>query len=198
MSGGTASVAKKTVQPQLFAGSRLEFQVAVGQETSDMPTPAAHERDRGPKSKPPIGVRGRHKQGFNIAQTKVPITQRLNEFPNQSFRDSCGVLLCGSCHTVLPNLKSVIKQHLSTAKHEWALVQFHARSTQDLEIMTELGQYFRENPNLAGSTNVSEHDQLFRYRTTETLMHAGILSKADDPFGRCSSVLGVLRSTSRT
>ena len=56
---------------------------------------------------------------------------------------------------------------------------FNARSSRDIKIMTEIGQYFRDNPDLSGGTNVSEHDQLFRYRLTECLMHAGILAKAD-------------------
>lgn len=46
--------------------------------------------------------------------------------------------------------------------------------------MAELGQYFQANPNLAGGTNVTCMDQLYRYRVVESLLAAGIpIEKAD-------------------
>ena len=46
--------------------------------------------------------------------------------------------------------------------------------------MAELGQYYRANPDASGGTNVNENDMLFRYRTVEALLAAGIpIEKAD-------------------
>ena len=57
-----AATEKKTVQQKLFAASRSEFQRAGEEASTDMPEPAAHERDRVLPHLPPAGVRGRQKQ----------------------------------------------------------------------------------------------------------------------------------------
>ena len=85
----------------------------------------------------------------------------------------------GACVSVVPNIKSSINAHLKTEKHSRKLALFNARTAKDIEIMSDLGQYFKENPDLAGGT-VTPSAQLFRYRVTEAMMGAGIdVRKAD-------------------
>ena len=63
---------------------------------------------------------------------------RMNQFPNQGFRDSFGKLFCGACSTVLHNCKSMIAAHLETKKHKANLIKLQSRSAGDIEIMSGL------------------------------------------------------------
>ena len=81
---------------------------------------------------------------------------------------------------MIPNIKSSIITHMGTAKHSRKLELFNARTSNDITLMAELGQFFKANPDVAGGTNVSSNDQLYRYRVVESLLAAGIpLEKAN-------------------
>ena len=174
-----ASASKTTFQTKLFQTSRAALAGGASPDGDPAPPVAAIERDRVMPSKPPVGKRGRAESGLKTVEAKVSVPMRLNEFPNQGLRDSCGKLFCGACVVVVPNIKSSIVAHLKTEKHKRKLSLFQARTSKDIQIMSELGQYFRENPNMAGGT-VPAAAQLYRYRITESFMAAGIdISKAD-------------------
>jgi hypothetical protein len=98
---------------------------------------------------------------------------RMNQFPNQGFRDSFGKLFCGACSTRLHNCKSMIAAHLETKKHKANLIKLQSRSAGDIEIMSGLNQYFIDNPNMGGA-NLSNATLLYRYRLTQSFMYSGI------------------------
>eukprot|EP00967_Tisochrysis_lutea_P152849 scaffold300407_cov18-Tisochrysis_lutea.AAC.1 len=58
---------------------------------------AEHERERKRKLKPPAGVRGRQAGPRTTKESKVTLAQRIREFPEQSLRESGGLLFCLLC-----------------------------------------------------------------------------------------------------
>ena len=161
---------RKSVQQKLFDTSRSSFREMAGAELPEM---ANIERDRKAAKKPPEGKRGRKKAGHSTKETKVSVPKRLNTYPNQAFRDSCGVLFCGACLTELPNIKSTLDAHIASAKHKSKLSKFNEKSSGDFEVMQELGEYFAAHPDEAGST-VKPETNLYRFRVTECFMYAGV------------------------
>ena len=116
-----------TIQTKLFAASRKRpatddlddpLLISPGPSGSSSPqAPAASiERDRVLPQKPPAGVRGHQKAGHTTRETHISIASRINEFPNQSMRDSAGKLFCGACLSTLPNIKSSITTHIGTCQ----------------------------------------------------------------------------------
>ena len=165
-----------TIQTKLFEASRtkrLRPEGADDDSPTALPREAAIERDRAPSTKPPAGVRGHQREARVTPQTEVPIPRRLAQYPDQGFRDSAHTLFCGPCLAVIPNIKSSIDSHIATNKHIAKLAAFNSRTTEDVNLMIELGSYFKDNPQLTG-TGVSESDQLYRYRVTEAFQSAGI------------------------
>ena len=74
---------------------------------------------------------------------------------------------------VVPNIKGTIVKHLNTVKHRAKLIQFNAKTTEDLDLMTSLSEHFRANPDEAGA-NVGVHEQLYRFRVCQAFMFAGV------------------------
>ena len=175
----------RSIQTKLFVTSRSAglssgstTSPGADEETADV---APHERDRKLPSLPPAGVRGRQKSGVNMRETKVAVTCRIQQYCKDGFRDSAGKLFCGPCKCVLTNVKSSIEAHISSVKHKTNLAKFNARTSADIDLMADLATHFAANPDSCGGTNVTQNDQLFRYRVTETLLGAGIdLAKADN------------------
>lgn len=136
----------RTVQQKLFATSRVVRDLDA---EDNLPPMASIERDRKMKMKPPAGKRGHQARGLKVTpESTISIVARMNQFPNQGFRDSFGKLFCGACSTVLHNCKSMIAAHLETKKHKGNLIKLQSRSAGDIEIMSGLNQYFIDNPQL--------------------------------------------------
>jgi hypothetical protein len=129
--------------------------------------------------KPPAGARGRATSERKTKESKVPINTRLEQNPGQSFRCSAGKLFCAACVFVIPNISANIGAHVQTTKHTTNLARFNARNTADINLMVSLGEYFRANPD-EEMASVDPNDHLFRFRTVEAFMHAGVaISKID-------------------
>ena len=104
---------------------------------------------------------------------QVPVTTRLQQFPDQSLRASGAQIMCACCLHILPNIYTSIGAHINTAKHKGNLATFNSKNKQDRDLMVSLGEYFRVNPNEAMST-LSPNDHLARFRIVETFMAAGV------------------------
>ncbi len=83
---------KPIVVPGCFARSLQVVRAPV----ADDPEVARHERDRKIQKKPPATQR-RVAHRTSKEPKKPSPTQRINEFPGQSFRVSGGKLFCGAC-----------------------------------------------------------------------------------------------------
>ena len=81
---------------------------------------------------------------------------------------------------MLTNVKSSLEHHFETVKHKTNLAKFAARTSSDIDLMADLATYFASHPDEVGGKNVTQNEQLFRYRVTETFLAAGIdIAKAD-------------------
>ena len=108
------------------------------------------------RQKPPSGKRGRKVAGRKTTDPKtVSAASRLAEFPNHTFMVSKGRLFCKACKTEVTMIKSSIKKHITTSRHEDNMAKFKLRDVGDNEIKVFLSDYFRDNPDEAGGTNVS-------------------------------------------
>lgn len=161
--------APRTVQQKLNVTSRAPGPADV----PNLPNMARIERDRAPKMKPPVGVRGRASTSRVTPESKVPIAARINQNPGETFRNSCNQLFCGACNCVIMNVIASINAHKKTAKHKSNVIKHNAKSSGDFEIMSGLSQWCAANPDHKG-TNVKIETQLWRYRLTESFMAAGI------------------------
>lgn len=90
-----------------------------------------------------------------------------------------GRLHCGACKCAVKHEPWAVKQHLATAKHSTAVKKAEARKASDQSVIEDIGQFFKEHPDVVGRT-VGLEVQAYRYRVTETLLRAGVeISKAD-------------------
>lgn len=145
-----------------------------------MPDLAAHERKRAAKMKLPEGPRGRMKAERITKESKVPVAQRLREFPNQGLIDSAGKLYCAPCKEIIPNLKNSIDDHVHRNKHTTNLSRYVEKGGDDGELKEVLTTHFRSNPDESG-TLTSADTHLYRYRTVETFLFSGTpVERADD------------------
>jgi hypothetical protein len=148
---------------------------------------ADHERARKMNTKPE--AEGKKRALWPLAgaeavkkrMTKVPIFERLKEFPNQSLREDkvVGSLHCSACSKTVTNSSHSIKQHIGTAMHRANLVKQNKRNKQDGEIKDLVTDYYQQNPS-ERLASVPIDVQLERFRVVETLMGNGItISTAD-------------------
>ena len=104
---------------------------------------------------------------------QVSLPARLLEFPGQSFRDSFGNIYCGCCVRVVPNLKESIKKHIDTLKHTEKLIKLNAKTTEDLDLMNSLAEYFVRHPD-EKLASLAPNQHIFRVRVVQASMGAGI------------------------
>lgn len=137
-----------------------------------MPDLAAHERERAAKVKGPEGLRGRQHSARQTKESKVLITQRLREFPNQGLIESAGQLFCPPCKETIPNIKSSIEYHIRRQKRKTNLMKHRETNGDDAEIKELLSNHFTVNPDKTG-TRTSAEVHVYRYRVIEKCMQSG-------------------------
>lgn len=158
--------------------SNLAEQVFV---SCDLPRMAHHERSRCVKQKAPIGKRGRNESVHITKETNVPLTQRLQEFPNTGLTISAGKLFCLPCKIVLDNLKGKIDDHVKRQKHLSNLERWHQTGNADGILKEQLSAYFKSSTEQKSSSlDVDAH--VFRYRCVETFLATGTPLERLDAF----------------
>ena len=149
-----------------------------------MPDLAAHERERVVKMKPPEGPRGRQVEARTTKESKVPLAQRLREFPDQGLIDSNGKIFCAPCKEEIPNIKSSIDGHVKRHKHKNNLDKYQERSGDDGEVKEFLTQHFSSNPDESGTvlerlqSSISTATALLRCSCTLALRSAALTNSS--------------------
>ena len=160
------------------------------------PNLAAIEHERAAKMKGPVGPRGRSNHPAMTKESKVPISQRIAEFPEQGLVSSAGVLFCTPCKEQLPNIKSSISDHIGRKKHRDNFAKYVKKHADDDELKELLSEHFYDNPDQTG-TSTSAATYLYRYRCVKTFMSSGtplerldrhrtLLQRAGFPLTDCS------------
>ena len=83
------------------------------EDTEDRPVPSSIARDRSLHS-----TSGKSKQRGNSNTVKVPLHERVRQFPDENFIVREGKLFCSACRQILSTKKSVLKVHVSSKKHQ--------------------------------------------------------------------------------
>ena len=145
------------------------FDAAAGKGVPEL---AAHERQRKvQKNPPPKGDRGPGKE-HAVKESDVPIKKRIEQYPNETFRDDAGVLFCRACHHRIRNHKGTIDRHIKSDKHVEAKICLVERSEDDTALKQSLSAYFIEHPDeIGGKVDADVH--LMRYRIMETFAATG-------------------------
>lgn len=149
-------------------------------DVADYPELAQHERARATKKLRTEGQRGRAKVTHVSKETKIPLRQRLEEFPDKGLTISAGVLFCKACKLTLDNIKSSIEDHLRRQKHILNLERLQSRNVEDTNVLEDLAAYFEEHRDEAGRT-VGKDVHLYRYRCVEVFLATGT------PLERCDA-----------
>lgn len=119
------------------------------------------------------GVLGIHK----TASTKVPLDQRVSEFPDNALTVAASTrgktLFCRCCKKELQNILGTIKTHISSERHKENLQRWVKRNKGDNQIATFLHEHFKQHPDEKDSS-VGEEVQLFRWRVVEACLYSGV------------------------
>lgn len=166
------------------AGARVNEPAAGGAPTLQaLSHPAMHpaiERPRAPKLKP--ASKGERTSSASTGEKKestATCRSRIKEFPDAGFDVLNGLLWCSCCKTIVSAKHSSVKQHIATKKHADAAEARKRREQSDNFVIDDIGKFFRDHPEVVGST-VQVEEQHYRYRITESFLAAGIeLTKAD-------------------
>ena len=128
---------------------------------------------------PRAPVRGRNKAERKTAESKVPLTARLEQFPNQSFSIVQGKLRCNACPFDCFNKVSSIKSHINSDEHKARVLIWESRIEADCDLKADLLKYFEEHPD-EKSHSVEGDVLVFRFRTMEAFLKAGVAPSVID------------------
>lgn len=140
------------------ASSSQQTNVAASNAADDaapLPHLAAIERVRATKQKLEPGPRGRQKAARITKETKVPLQQRLKEFPNEFLKISNGELFCTACKDKMPNLKEQMKRHFETSKHIENKAIFVKSGLSNADMRSDIYEYFEHNKDQHGVSHYS-------------------------------------------
>ena len=107
----------------------------------------------------------------------TPIT-RVREFPDEHLRVYAGVLFCGLCREELSTKRSIIANHVASAKHKRGKLKLGKRESRQKNIAEALAKYDKqEHPR--GET-LSQDQRLYRINVVTAFLKAGVpLAKID-------------------
>lgn len=141
------------------------------------PTLSDLSRKRKVHSNPPKGVK-RGKGAVAGEPASVSATDRIKEFPDEQFRISQGKLFCNACREHVSLKKSVLQQHIKSAKHENGKTRLAKKEERERNIADMLVKYDKSvHPVGEG---LSEAVRVYRIKVISTFMKAGVpLGKVD-------------------
>ena len=137
------------------------------------PAPSDLSRKRKISSNPPKGM----KEGKGSASSEpsnVSISDRVREFPGEHLCRNLGKLFCNACREPISVKKSVISQHIKSAKHERGKARLARKEEREQNIAELLGNYDK------ATHPVGEEVRVYRVKVVTTFLKAGVpLSKLD-------------------
>ena len=128
------------------------------------PQPSALARKRAIRCNPPVGVK-KSKQGLTLKSDPKSISpsDRLKEFPDQSFRVNCSKkLFCDACREVLSCKKSSIETHIKIKKHAKGKEHLKQKAATQMDIVQAL-RLFNKEQHPVGET-LSESVRVYTVR----------------------------------
>lgn len=142
------------------------------------PTSSDLSRKRKLQTNPPKG-RKRGK-GEVAAEPSVSPSERVREFPEEKLSNVMGKLFCIACRENLSVKKSVISQHIKSAKHNAGKARMAMKEKKERDIADMLSKY--DNTVHPVGETLSESVRVYRVRVLKTFLKAGV--KAGVPLGK--------------
>ena len=135
------------------------------------------------KNNPPKGKR-LCRGALQSDPKRVTPRQRVKEFATECFVVSRGNLFCSACREELSLKRSVLKNHVSSRKHQNCKERLSRKEARERDIAASLRQY-NEQVHQRGET-LPEQQQVYRVRIVSTFLKAGVplnkISKFRDLF----------------
>ena len=119
-------------------------------------------------------MRGRQATERVTPESKVPLERRVTEFPDTSLAIVMGRLRCVCCKYDCPNIWSTISTHMKRPKHTENYKAWLLRKEDDRDLKESLVDYYKDHPDEANACVQNPDQMVFRYRTTESFLGAGI------------------------
>lgn len=97
----------------------------------------------------------------------------MRQFAGHSLVVEHGRLFCKACKFAPPNKAQSIKIHLKSPSHVQKLDVFKKRVLKDERLTESLVEWATRNPDVVGTTQLSEEQLLFRYQVVVVFMASG-------------------------
>ena len=137
------------------------------------PQPSVLARKRTIRCNPPVGVKKSKGLTRKSDSKSISPSDRLKEFPDQSFKVNCSKkLFCDACREVLSCKKSSIETHIKTKKHEKGKERLKQKAATKMDIAQAL-RLFDKEQHPVGET-LSESVRVYRVRVLMAMLKSGV------------------------
>ena len=144
------------------------------------PAPSDLSRKRKISSNPPKEMK-KGKGSASSEPSNVSISDRVREFPGEHLCRNLGKLFCNACREPISVKKSVISQHIKSAKHERGKARLARKEEREQNIAELLGNYDKATHPVG--EGLSEEVRVYCVKVVTTFLKAGVpLSKLLDTF----------------
>ena len=124
------------------------------------------------------------RRGGSGWRTADPITvtpaQRIREFPNESLKVSLGKLFCTACREELGLKRSIIHNHVKSAKHKNGMERIERKEARERDIAEALKRH-DQTIRQKGDT-LPESQRIYRVKVAMTFLRAGVPFEKIDCF----------------
>ena len=108
----------------------------------------------------------------------VTPSTRVREFTDEHFRVSAGVLFCGVCREELSTKRSIIANHIASAKHKHGKLKLGKRESREKDIAEALAKYDKQEHPIGEM--LSQDQRIYRINVVTAFLKAGVpLAKID-------------------
>ena len=138
----------------------------------DRPVPSSIARDRSLQS-----TSGKYKRRGNSDTVKVPLHERVRQFPDENLIVREGKLFCNACREILSTKKSVLKIHVSSKKHQDGKQKMKRSKLREQTIAEA---FKREESSKSKDSTLPVEECAYRLEVVTEFLKAGIpIAKTD-------------------
>ena len=137
-----------------------------------LPAPAVIARPRKIKTNDPPRGKRRYKGSSSFDPKGVTPSQRVREFDREALTVSQGNLFCSACREQLSLKRSVIKNHIQSAKHEGSKKRLERKEARERDIADSLIKY-NEEFHPRGET-LPQQQQVYHVKVMSAFLKAGV------------------------
>ena len=149
----------------------------------DTPVPSSIARDRSLQS-----TSGKYKRRGNSDTVKVPLHERVRQFPDENLIVREGKLFCSACRSreILSTKKSVLKIHVSSKKHQDGKQKMKRSKLREQTIAEA---FKREESSKSNDSTLPVEECAYRLEVVTEFLKAGI------PIGKTDMLRSLLEQT---